>query len=108
MATGARAAEGWSSRCQAADLLHFCLSRVRLDGSLHAADAALVGTLPRLVALLRAACVPLIAMTLPGAPPANADAGGLATGPPPLDPLGNDGGGRGGGDFSGVGPVRSC
>jgi hypothetical protein len=31
MAAGWSTCDGWSARCQAAALLHFCLSRVRLE-----------------------------------------------------------------------------
>ena len=62
MAAGWSAAEGWGARCQAASLLHFCLSRVRLEPS-HPDDAALLARLPALVNVLRAACAPRLHKT---------------------------------------------
>jgi hypothetical protein len=60
MAAGWSASEGWSARCQAADLLHYCLSRVRLDANRSEADSRTIASFPTLVSMLRAACEPLL------------------------------------------------
>ena len=58
MASGLNGAMGYLERCGAAELLHFCLSRVRLTPE-RATDRELLRELPALVHILRVCTVPL-------------------------------------------------
>ena len=50
----------YSTRIQAANLLHFCFSRVRLLPNRSSADAELLAQLPQLLFLSRAIAQPLL------------------------------------------------